>query len=98
MADFYCYMLECADGSLYTGWTQDLQRRLRQHQSGHGSRYTRSRRPVRLVFVESQPDRRTAMQRERRIKGLTRAQKFDLIRNQTPEDEAILKIEGSHDD
>ncbi len=76
---FYCYMLECADGSYYTGWSTDPQRRLRQHNGGSGSRYTRSHRPVRLVYVEECPDRSTAMERERAIKALPRARKKKLI-------------------
>jgi putative endonuclease len=76
---FYCYIIECADGTLYTGMTVDLERRLRQHNLGIGSRYTRSRRPLRLVFVEPQPDRRAAMRRERAIKALPRKRKLALI-------------------
>jgi len=76
---FYCYIIECADGTLYTGMTADLERRLRQHNLGIGSRYTRSRRPLRLVFVEPQPDRRAAMRRERAIKALPRKRKMALI-------------------
>jgi putative endonuclease len=79
VADFYCYILECADGTLYTGWTTDPQRRLRQHSAGYGSRYTRSRRPLRLVYLEKQPDRSTAMRRERAIKILSRHKKLALI-------------------
>jgi putative endonuclease len=80
VAAFYCYILECSDGSLYTGWTSDPERRLRQHNSGHGGRYTRSRRPLKLKYVESQPSRSTAMQRERSIKSLPRQRKLALIR------------------
>lgn len=79
MQQFYCYIIECADGTLYTGMTADLERRLRQHNLGIGSRYTRSRRPLRLVFVEPQPDRRAAMRRERAIKALPRKRKMALI-------------------
>ncbi len=75
----WCYILRCADGTLYTGWTTDPQRRLRQHNNGSGARYTRSRRPVTLVYLEALPDRRTAMKRERQIKALSRRQKEALI-------------------
>lgn len=76
---FFCYILECADGSFYTGWSTDPQRRLRQHNAGRGARYTRCRRPVRLAYVEEQPDRRTAMKRELAIKALPREKKKALI-------------------
>jgi putative endonuclease len=76
---FFCYILECADGTFYTGWTIDPERRARQHNSGTGARYTRSRRPVRLVYVEELPDRVTAMKRERAIKSLSRVRKMKLV-------------------
>ena len=78
----YCYILECADGSFYTGWTVDPERRLRVHNAGRGSRYTRSRRPVRLVFAEVEKDRLSAMRRERAIKAWSRARKAKLIAGQ----------------
>lgn len=79
MADCYCYILECSDGSLYTGWTTDPKRRLREHAAGRGSRYTRVRRPLRIVYLESQPNRRSAMKRERAIKNRSRQYKLQLI-------------------
>jgi len=79
MSAYFCYILECADGSFYTGWTTDPQRRERQHNRGTGARYTRMHRPVRLVYLEPQPDRSAAMQRERQIKTLTHPQKEKLI-------------------
>jgi putative endonuclease len=72
---FFCYMLECADGSYYTGWTTDPARRERQHNRGVGARYTRTHCPVRLVYIEPQADRRSAMLRELALKRLTHAQK-----------------------
>src|SRR5512138_1944874 len=75
----YCYIVECADGTLYTGWTTDTERRLKVHNAGRGARYTSMRRPVRLVYVEPQPDRTTAMKRERAIKRLPRPKKQALI-------------------
>lgn len=75
----YCYMLECVDGSYYTGWTTDPLRRTRQHNHGVGARYTSMHRPVKLVFVEAQPDRTSAMRRERQLKTLSHAQKKKLI-------------------
>ena len=75
----YCYILECADGTYYTGWTTDPERRLKQHNKGTGSHYTRSRLPVKMVYLEPQPDRSTAMKRERAIKRLSRERKKKLI-------------------
>jgi putative endonuclease len=79
---FYCYILECSDGSYYTGWSSDPQRRLREHNSGKGARYTRSRRPVRLVYLEELPDKSSALKRERAIKALARPKKIQLIGKQ----------------
>jgi putative endonuclease len=76
---FYCYILECADGSYYTGWSTDPARRVRQHNSGSGSRYTRMHRPVRLVYTEQQPDRAAAMRRENALKRYTHIRKKALI-------------------
>jgi putative endonuclease len=76
---FFCYILACSDETFYTGWTMDPERRLRQHNNGRGARYTRSRRPVRLVYVEELPDRASAMKRERAIKSLSRTQKEKLV-------------------
>ena len=79
----YCYILECADGTYYTGWTTDPARRLRQHNAGRGAHYTKIRRPVQLVYIEPQPDRSAAQKREIKIKKLSRTQKETLIKNQT---------------
>jgi putative endonuclease len=76
---FYCYILECSDGTFYTGWTTDPHRREKQHNAGRGARYTRTRRPVKMVYIEEQTDRTTAMKRERAIKNMRRAQKQKLI-------------------
>ena len=75
----FVYILECADGSLYTGWTKDLDRRVATHNAGRGSRYTRLRLPVRLVYWEEHPDRGTAQRRELALKRLSRARKLALI-------------------
>jgi putative endonuclease len=79
MADAWVYILRCADGSLYTGWSTDVQRRLQRHRSGRASRYTASRLPVELALELEMPDRRTARREEARIKGLDRAAKLALI-------------------
>ena len=75
----YCYIVECADGTYYTGWAVDPERRVAVHNRGRGARYTRTRRPVRLVYVEPQPDISTALKRERAIKRMTREGKRKLI-------------------
>ncbi len=77
---YFCYIVECADGSYYTGWTLDPIRREKQHNQGKGASYTRQHRPVRLVFIEEQPDRSSAMRRERAIKTLNHTQKAKLIK------------------
>ena len=74
------YLLRCADGSLYTGITNDIARRLRAHGAGRASRYTRSRLPVELVYVERAATRATAQRRESAIKALPRIAKLRLIR------------------
>jgi putative endonuclease len=71
--------VECADGTFYTGWTTDPESRLRAHNAGRGARYTRARRPVQLVHLETQSNRVGAMMRERAIKKLTRDAKRRLI-------------------
>jgi putative endonuclease len=76
---FFCYILQCSDGTFYTGWTTDPSRREKQHNAGSGARYTSMRRPVRLVYIEEQPDRTSAMKREIQIKRLPRAKKSLLI-------------------
>ena len=74
----YVYMLRCKDDSLYTGWTNDLQHRLKMHASGRGAKYTRGRGPLTLVYAEELVDKETAMKREWEIKSLTRTEKLDL--------------------
>ena len=75
----FVYILRCADGSLYTGWTNDLDRRLTAHNEGKGSKYTRARLPVELVYSESCETKQQAMSREARIKKLSRAEKLALL-------------------
>ncbi len=81
MASYYCYIVECANGTYYTGWTTDPVRRTHQHNLGHGAKYTRQHRPVQLVYVEPQPDRGQAQRREFAIKKLNRLQKQKLIQS-----------------
>jgi putative endonuclease len=75
----FCYILECSDGTLYTGWTTDPERRLAQHNRGRGARYTQTRLPVKLVYLEPQPNQRAALKRERAIKALPRKKKMELL-------------------
>ncbi len=75
----YTYIVLCADGTFYTGWTNDPDKRLAAHNSGRGAKYTASRLPVELVYLEEHDDKITAMQREYRIKQLTRKEKEALI-------------------
>lgn len=75
----YTYIVECSDGTFYTGWTNDLDSRIASHNSGTGAKYTRGRGPVKLVYHEEHADYRTAQKREYAIKKLTKKQKADLI-------------------
>lgn len=78
----YTYILKCKDESLYTGWTNDIKKRLRMHNQGKGAKYTRGRIPVELVYLETFPTKEEAMQREASIKKLSRNEKLLLIENQ----------------
>ena len=71
----YCYIVECADGTYYTGWAIDPERRVAVHNKGRGAKYTKVRLPVKLVYIEELPDIKSAMKREIAIKKLTRERK-----------------------
>lgn len=75
----FVYIVRCADDTLYTGWTNDLEKRLSAHNSGKGAKYTRGRTPVELVYTETFDDKRDAMKREYQIKSYTREQKLCLV-------------------
>lgn len=75
----YVYVLRCGDGSLYTGWTNDLEQRLAAHQSGKGAKYTRGRLPIEMVYSEELPDKSAALKRENELKNLKKAEKELLI-------------------
>lgn len=75
----FVYMLRCKDGSLYTGWTNDLEHRLAMHSSGRGAKYTHGRGPLELVYSEELPDKEAALRRECAIKKLRREQKLALL-------------------
>ena len=79
---YFLYILECADGSLYTGITTDVSRRLTEHQEGIGARYTRTHGAVRMVYVEECADRSFASKREAQVKRLSRKEKEDLVARQ----------------
>ena len=75
----YTYIVKCRDNTYYTGWTKDLDRRMKAHNSGTGAKYTRSRRPVRLVYYEAYRTKEEAMRREREIKRMSRKEKEKLL-------------------
>lgn len=79
----YTYVLECKDGTLYTGWTNNLEKRLRDHNEGKGAKYTKSRRPVRLVYHEVFETKEEAMRREYAIKHMKRIEKEQMIHNES---------------
>lgn len=78
-AEAFIYIVECSDGTLYTGWTIDVQARIATHNAGRGARYTRGRLPVRLCYWERHPSRAAAMRRECEIKSWSRTRKLALI-------------------
>ena len=78
-ADHWVYVLRCADGTLYTGYTTDVERRVAEHEDGEGAKYTRGRTPVELVHVEGYSSRSTALSREHEIKTFSRRRKLRLI-------------------
>ncbi len=96
----FVYILQCADGTLYTGWTNDLARRIQAHNRGKGSKYTRRRLPVKPVYTEKLPTKTAAMQREYAIKRLSRREKLALIAREKPSATGrqkmtnLTKIEG----
>lgn len=75
----FTYIVECSDHTLYTGWTNDLEKRIQAHNDGKGAKYTKTRRPVRLVYFETFSTKEEAMSREYRIKRLSRKEKEQLI-------------------
>lgn len=79
MNENYTYILRCADGTYYCGWTNNLDRRLKAHNEGKGAKYTRSRRPVALVYYEAFSTKEEAMRREYEIKQLPRKKKEELV-------------------
>lgn len=90
---YWVYMLRCGDGSLYTGIALDVERRLAVHQSGKGAKYTRSRRPLTVVYREELPDKSAALRRELAIKHLPREEKLKLISTGTKENSPVENSE-----
>jgi len=84
VSDHYVYVLECADGTYYTGYTTDVERRVAEHDAGDGAKYTRGRTPVELVHVERYDSRSAAMSREHEVKALSRARKERLVADGEP--------------
>lgn len=78
------YILKCSDGTLYTGWTNDIEKRLKAHNEGKGAKYTKSRRPVKLVYFETFETRQEAMKREAAIKRMKKEDKLRLILQKRP--------------
>lgn len=76
----YTYIVRCSDGTLYTGWTNNLEKRIKDHNNGRGAKYTKPRRPVSLVYYEEFRTKEEAMSREWAIKRMTRSEKDDMIR------------------
>ncbi|MFC3040998.1 GIY-YIG nuclease family protein [Virgibacillus xinjiangensis] len=81
MAEHTVYMLKCGDGSLYTGYTNQLKNRLKMHQEGKGAKYTRGRGPFQVVYTDTFPSKQDALREEYRIKQLSRQEKLKMIRN-----------------
>ena len=76
----YVYLLRCADGTYYCGWTTDIEARVKKHNSGQGAKYTRSRLPVELVYIEEYEDRHRALSREWHLKRMKREEKEKLVK------------------
>jgi len=84
MGRFYVYILKCQDNSFYTGYTADLGRRIKEHNTGKGAKYTRARKPVQLLYWEDHISIQDAMRREREIKRLSREKKIQLMNKKAP--------------
>ena len=83
----YTYILKCKDGSLYTGWTNDLEQRVAAHNTGKGAKYTKARRPVELVYFEEFETKEQAMKREYAIRQMARKDKLELVRRKEKADD-----------
>ena len=88
----FVYLLRCADGSLYCGWTNDLASRVEAHNRGQGAKYTRSRRPVELVYAEEHDTKQEALSREWHIKRMSRSEKLAMIQNRGNGIDAVVEL------
>lgn len=95
--EWFVYVLRCADGSLYTGITTDVTRRCRQHNGGTASKYTRSRRPVELLYRETHPDQSSALKREAAIKAMDRRAKLALVRRKRGPAQRVRRVDRLED-
>ena len=93
----YTYVVRCGDGSYYTGWTNHLKKRIQDHNDGKGAKYTKSRRPVELIYYETFATKEEAMSREYAIKQLTRKQKEHLIQSGNGKKDCQKKLKKSVD-
>lgn len=93
----YTYVVRCGDGSYYTGWTNHLEKRIQDHNDGKGAKYTKSRRPVELIYYETFATKEEAMSREYAIKQLTRKQKEHLIQSGNGKKDCQKKLKKSVD-
>lgn len=89
----FVYILQCNDNSFYTGWTNDLSKRLKTHNNGKASKYTRGRLPVKYIYIEKKEDRSSALKREFKIKQLTRKQKEKLINSNRNKISEYIKLQ-----
>nr|WP_090174807.1 GIY-YIG nuclease family protein [Eubacterium oxidoreducens] len=80
----YTYIVKCSDNTYYTGWTNNIDKRIKAHNNGKGAKYTKARRPVELVYLETFATKQEAMKREAEIKKLTRNEKEELIKKELP--------------
>ncbi len=87
---YYVYLVQCGDGSLYCGYTTDLERRIQAHNSGRGAKYTKSRLPVVLVYHETYGEKSLALRREYAIKQLSRCEKLALIAASTSQEQKAV--------
>ncbi len=92
----YVYIVKCSDDTLYCGWTTDIRHRLQAHNEGKGAKYTRSRLPVELVYLEQFQEKKEALSREWHIKRLSREEKLSLIRSAESESGRLLKESGQN--
>ena len=88
----WVYMARCGDGSLYTGWTTDVHKRMRAHNAGKGAKYTRGRGPVTLAYVQSVPSRGAALALEAKLKALSRGEKEAVVRGLRPTGAALAPL------